>query len=136
MRPSQITKIRSGLERAINLVAGDPVIHVAANGIETDLVTLQYDVPGEGLGITNAGLLKRGVRELVFLTSALAAANVEITPTSHFLIRGERWDLVEDSPISEATVPLAGIQNIVTVRVRRASEREASETAAEVIWQP
>ncbi len=138
----QVSQIASAIEQAFEIVAGDPVTHVDGSGVQTSLVMIQFDTTvlvdrqERGLEIGSDGMLSHGVRELVFLKSDLAAASVTIGPTSYFLIGTERWDLIEDAAIQEATVPLAGIQNLLIVQVRRATELNTSEVAAEAIWQP
>ena len=140
LSPDQVAQIESALEQAFEIVAGDNLIHVDAAGVQAPVTTIMYDTTTlvdrkeRGLEIVAAGLQSHGVRELIFLKAWLEADNVSILPTSYFLIAGERWDLIEDAAIAEANVPLAGIQNLLIVQVRKATEINASQPAAGVIW--
>ena len=120
----QIQQIREGFERGYRLIAGDTVVHVnGSNGKQTTVLAIAYDQgTKEGLSIDDGGMLNKGVRDVLFLTSYLAANGITLVETDWFLIDGERWDFLEDAPIQRAVVPIAGIHNLILVSLRRAIE--------------
>lgn len=123
--------IRDEFERVWELIAGDLVTHVTKIGTETQLLTIMDDaLVGEGLLFDAAGIRDHNTRDLCFLKSYLTANSVTILPTDHFKINGERWDFSEDMPIKDALNPLGGVQDIIIVRVRRATELDHSDTVS------
>ena len=74
------------------------------------------------------GLLDKGVRQILFLTSYLEAQKVALTEMDWFKIGGDRWDFVEDAPIQRAVVPIAGVHSLIIVTVRRAVELKQAST--------
>jgi hypothetical protein len=129
MRPSQITRIERALERGFNVIAGDFVVYHAPDGTETGLLTIMYDDEREklpGLIIDQAGERAQSERELVFLEPYLVDRDVELDPAGYFLIMGKRWDFAKNEQIKECQVPIAGIHNIIVVRVRYAVELEST----------
>jgi len=133
MREGLRDKIALALAKGYGMIAGDYVKHVsAATEDETELLTIEYDVEtaGEALEIDGAGIRSLQARELIFLSSYLDANDVSIEPEDWFLIGDERWDLVEGEAVMERQVPIAGIHNLIIVRLRRSVEsaQASSET--------
>ncbi len=126
----QIQQIRDGFERGFSLIAGDAITHVSAStGKETTLLGIGYDIPNkEGLQIDHGGLLNKGVRDWIFLSTYLEANGVTLNEGDWWLIAGERWDFLKDAPIQRAVVPIAGIHNLIIVSLRRAVEPEQTST--------
>lgn len=128
MTPEEVLEIESALDEGFTEIAGDAMVWVDKNDNQTALIGMMEDMPtdakSEGQGVVSgpAGWTSGGVRKLTFLKRNLAALNVTIDPSGYFLINGERWDLCEEYPVSEAIVPLVGIQNLLEVVVRRAVE--------------
>ena len=97
----------------------------ASTGKETTLLGIGYDIPNkEGLQIDHGGLLNKGVRDWIFLSTYLEANGVTLNEGDWWLIAGERWDFLKDAPIQRAVVPIAGIHNLIIVSLRRAVEPE------------
>lgn len=133
MRADQKARVAAAIEKGYYVIAGDAVTWVPKSGSQKTLLTIQYDLGfGEGLGVDNAGILNRGVRELIFLTSYLTAQGVTISPDGYFMINNVRWDFDENEPIQDAVVPIAGIHNLLVCRVRRAVE--VAQTSSGTTW--
>lgn len=120
----QIQQIREGFARGYSLIAGDAITHVSgATGKQTSLLAIGYDLASrEGLEVDHGGLLNKGVREWIFLSTYLDAQGVTLSETDWFLVGAERWDFLEGVPIQRAVVPIAGIHNLIIVSLRRAVE--------------
>jgi hypothetical protein len=119
----------------MTLLAGDYVVWVReSDGAQTGVLSVMSDSTTndakEGLDVGSGGLLQRNMRTLSFMTTWLSELGVDLRAAGWFLIQGDRWDLMKDEPVLEAQVPIAGIQNVTTVTVRRAGELYASETDA------
>lgn len=123
MRDDQISRIRAAIEKAHALVEGPGITYVSPLGIETELPGLYTDLQNEqGLEIDEAGIRNRGVRELQFRKETLTDLGVTLELTGYFKMDGERWDFAGKEPFMEAIVPIAGIHNLLSVRVQRATE--------------
>lgn len=120
----QIQQIRAGFERGYSLIAGDAITHVnGSTGKQTTLLGIGYDKTSkEGLEVDHGGLLNKGVREWIFLSTYLDAQKVTLSETDWFLVAGERWDYLEGAQIQRAVVPIAGIHSLIVVSLRRAVE--------------
>lgn len=127
---AQIARIASALERGFYLVGGDKATFVDKDGTEfEDLLCLMMDMDlesADGIKIDIAGIKDIGEREVYFLKTYLTASNCTISVDGHFLIDGERWDFAKDEAKKDAIVPLAGIQNMIACRIRRATELDRS----------
>jgi hypothetical protein len=137
MRADQKAKTEDALERVHNIVSGDSVIWVDKDDVQTALTCRMKDLDSaksEGLEIDSAGWRMQQSRELSFLKRELTEKEVVIDPSGHFLIDTERWDLAEDESVKTATVPLAGIHNMVEVVVRRAVELNSSTPGTEFTY--
>jgi hypothetical protein len=135
LRQDQIDRATAALERGWYLVSGDVIQYVSPDGVTTGLICTMYDDEREsqpGLVVDKAGVRSQCERELVFLKTYLAARNVTLNPGGgYFVIDGKRWDFTKNEQIKEAQVPIAGIQSIIVVRVRRAVELNQSAADAE-----
>ena len=128
----QIQQIRDGFERGFSLIAGDTITHVSAStGKETTLLGIGYDLPSkEGLEVDHGGLLNKGARDWIFLSTYLEANGVTLNEGDWWLIAGERWDYLKDAPIQRAVVPIAGMHNLIIVSLRRAVEPNQTSAQA------
>jgi hypothetical protein len=135
MTPDEIAEIRNGLDEVFEEVAGDAVILVDEEGVQTALTCIAEDLAksegDEGLEIDSSGMRSGLNKRLYFLKKELAAKGVELNVTQYFLIDGERWDYAEDFPLRKDIVPLAGIHNMIEVIVRLAVERNRSIPGSE-----
>lgn len=128
----QIQQIREGFERGYSLIAGDAITHVnGSSGKQTTLLGIGYDLPSkEGLEVDHGGLLNKGAREWIFLSTYLDANKVTLSETDWFLIAGERWDFLEGAPIQRAVVPIAGVHSLIVISLRRAVEPNQTSAQA------
>ena len=125
LNQSQMTKIRNGISRVFDLLAGDTVIHVTKANVKTTLYAIMYDwdeARAESLVVDEAGIRNENERFLLFENSYLTSKSVTINPTDTFEIDNEIWQLSTKQPIRKRMVPLAGIQNITLVNIRKAVE--------------
>ncbi len=130
MEPDEITEMADALDEGFELVANDPVTWVDSGDKETDLLCQLEDllIPSttakvlEGVQSDQAGWRSGALRKATFTKRRLAEKQVALDPSGHFVIADERWDICDGEPILEALVPLAGIQNLVQVVIRRSVE--------------
>jgi hypothetical protein len=137
MRPDQKARAAAALERAHGILAGDSVIAVDEDDVQTALTCMAVDLDkseagGEGgLEIDASGLRFNKLKRLTFLKRELADKGLSMADIRYFLIGNERWDFAEDWPARDSIVPLAGIHNMIEVIVRLAVERNRSIPGAE-----
>jgi len=131
MRDDQKQRVEAALERGFRFMAGDPATYTDPEGEEHELIGMREDVDtsdNEGLLIGPSGMRLIELEKLTFLTADLEAAGVTLQVSGHFTLDGYRYDFAKDKPILAHQVPIAGIQNVVTVRLRRATERKAAQS--------
>lgn len=149
MTPDEIAEIAAALEEGFELLfteegqpTGDEMLWVDENGIQTQLIGATEDLlrPAtratvrEGVQLDGAGWTSGALRLLTFLKKHLADKAVTISPSGYFLIAGERWDICDEEPVLEALVPLAGIQNLMQVVVRRSVELNSTVAGTEFVY--
>lgn len=122
---AQITKIRNGLAKAFGLLAGDSITHVTKANVRTTLYSIMYDweeARAEGIFIDEAGIRDENERYLLFENSYLTTMGVTISATDTYEIGGEVWQMSNKTIIKKKIVPIAGIQSLTWITVRRAVE--------------
>ena len=121
-------------------MAGDKITHVsAATGIATELTCMLYDSlieAKEGISVDKGGIKDGDVREVVITKAELTGKSVTINVADHFINEGERWDFSEKDKIQTKLVPIAGIHNIVRIRLRRAVELNHTQNGSSFAWEP
>ena len=133
LNQSQMTKIRNGISRMFDLLAGDTVIHVTKANVKTTLYAIMYDwdeARAESLVVDEAGIRNENERFLLFENSYLTSKSVTINPADTFEIDSEIWQLSTKQAIRKRMVPLAGIQNITLVNIRKAVELNTDLTGS------
>lgn len=138
MRQDQIDRVDAALKKGYDTLAGDELIHVTSEGVQTQLLVLMYDLEfdrREGLVVQSVGVMNDGIRELIFLKHYLATEGVVLEPTDHWIIDSERWDFIPNNPIMEAIVPMGGLHNMVVCWVTRAAAINQTAQSAEWSWQ-
>ena len=116
-----------------DLLAGDTVIHVTKANVKTTLYAIMYDwdeARAESLVVDEAGIRNENERFLLFENSYLTSKSVTINPTDTFEIDSEIWQLSTKQAIRKRMVPLAGIQNITLVNIRKAVELNTDLTGS------
>jgi hypothetical protein len=142
MDATELTEIDAAFTELFDVLAGDPVTAVDAEGTETDLVGMRWEPDSEasrvfeGLKIDAAGMQDQQERNVLFLKSYLAEQEVDIVPTMSFLIDGERWDLAEGRPIRRDLAPLGGWQGLLMITIRKAVEINKSATGTTFTYEP
>jgi hypothetical protein len=145
MRDDEIAEVRAALEEVGNIISGDPVTLVDPSGdepVEIDLICIMEDLAAtdtaakdDGVRSDEAGWKVGSVKRLTFWKSHLAENQATIDPSKHFMIGGVRYDLRDKEPIRDSVVPLAGIQNLLEVIVRKSVELNSS-TSGEFSYTP
>jgi len=127
-----LAQIEEGFSVMYDLLAGDLVTWYSSETATTgtDLLTIRYDkedrkreAQGDsGVMVTAAGIEDHAYQELIFLNSYLTAQRVTLTANGHFKIGGVRYDFEESMPIDRNVVPIAGLQSLTIVKVRKGVE--------------
>ncbi|MGC8602140.1 MAG: hypothetical protein ACP5VS_00460 [Desulfomonilaceae bacterium] len=136
----QKQQIADGISGAVTLLADDIITHVSADtGVSTDITCMLYDSmieAKEGINVDKGGIKDQDIREAVITKAELSAKSITINVADHFIIESERWDFSEKDKIQTKLVPIAGIHNIVRIRLRRAVELNHSENGTVFTWEP
>lgn len=121
LRPGQITRIRNGIKRAHDLLAGDTITHVDfATGTETDLICIFQDLDQQsfkGLQIDSSGMLDYKIYEVQFENSYLTTQAVSITEQDHFIFNSRLLDFIKGEELKKYIVPICGIHNLTVCRL-------------------
>lgn len=119
--------ITAALTDALTPMAGDKIIFVAPNGVQTEITGIEWDstlADAEGLEIDQAGMRNSVERNWFFMQAWLKGITLDVA--GYFLKDGVRWDFVKDVPIYAKIVPIAGAQSAVQIRVTPAVEINSS----------
>jgi hypothetical protein len=132
LRPDQVERVDAGIQKGFRLLAGD-IVTIVNGDSDIDVTCIMYDLEtGEGLTVDAAGIRSDVIREILILTTDISDFN--FSPECHFIIDGERWDLVSGDPIMSAVVPIGGLHNMTICWVTRATEIEKTDTEGTWGW--
>ena len=130
--------VASALDEVYEILAGDAVTHVNNESlVENEFYCVMEDyirVGNEAYTVDAAGIRDTNIRTLTVWKSVLTDLGLVFSPSDWFLIDGERWDYNEKDNISNAIVPIAGVQNLIQIRLRKAVELNASSVEEEFTW--
>lgn len=121
LRTGQISRIRNGIKKAHDLLAGDKIIHVNfVNGTETELTCIFQNLDQQsfkGLQIDSSGILDYKIYEVQFEKSYLITEGVSITEQDHFIFDGRQLDFIKGEELKKYVVPICGIHNLIVCRL-------------------
>ena len=130
--------LRDALDEVYDILAGDAVTHVDSDTlIETEFYCVMEDyvrVGNEAFTVDAAGIRDVNIRTLTVWKNLITDLGLVFSPSDWFLIDGERWDYNEKDNISTAIVPIAGVQNLLQIRLRKSVELNASSVEEEFTW--
>jgi len=140
LRAGQITRIRNGIKKAHDLLAGDTITHVDfTTGDETDLTCIFQNLDQQsfkGLQIDSSGMLDYKIYEVQFENSYLTTQAVSITEQDHFVFDGRQLDFIKGEELKKYIVPICGIHNLTVCRLEdsvRINDTHVPEPANEAV---
>ena len=121
LRTGQISRIRNGIKKAHDLLAGDTITHVNfANGTETELTCIFQNLDQQsfkGLQIDSSGVVDYKIYEVQFENSYLTTEGVSISEQDHVVFEGRQLDFIKSEELKQYIVPICGIHNLTVCRL-------------------
>jgi len=115
-------QIRDGFVEGLGEIAGDEITyHNKEFSKQLRCIKWLDDTQyAEGIIVGSNGIRDIKCLHVLFLEDWLEGTEIEVT--GYFVDSQGRWDFVEDFPILDKINPIAGIHNLVHVKLRRAEE--------------
>lgn len=138
LRQTQISRIRAGLKKAHDLLAGDTITHVDfTTGVETSLICIFSDLDQEsfqGIQVDSSGVIGNAIYEVQFENDYLQEKNITITEQDHFLKDGRKLEFAKSEQLKRYVVPICAIHNFTVIRLIDAVRENATEKAPDDGW--